>query len=820
MFKFIQRVFYKIEDLIIAFIVKIIRFFKSGKKGRLKKIFYILLALGMLTLAIFLIWFTSLKTPSLNAFDDKLLGQSAKIYDRTGTILLYDLSQKVRRSVVPLDKISPYIVKATVAIEDKDFYTHSGIRVRSLMRAVFRNITDGGYSEGGSTITQQVIKNSLLTKDKLLSRKIKEIFLAIKLEKTTSKDEIMHLYLNNSPYGGNIYGVEEAAELFFGKHAADVTLPEAAILASLPKAPSTYNPYSGKKDLLMERKNLVLEKMFENNYITKEELEEAKAEVVVFQPRNLGSIKAAHFVMYLKQQLEEKYGAKKLEEGGFTVISTIDYDMQKKAEEITLEYVKKNQKRFGAENASIVIMDPKTGQILTMVGSRDYFDEDIDGNYNVATAKRQPGSSFKPFVFATAFNKGFTDKTVLFDTPTEFSSGCTPNGVPKAAGVTCYNPQNYEGGFKGPMTIRAALGASRNIPAVKMAYLVGVQDVLDTAKAMGVEGLLGANNYGLSLALGAADVSVLDMTSAYGVFANDGIKNDVEGILRIEDSKGGILYETATSSKRVIPEQTARMMNDVLADPRARNSIFVLQYFKNDTVAVKTGTTNDSRDAWMLGYTPTVVMGAWMGNNDNRPMSQVASALTVGPLWKTIMDDLLTKVPKETFIKPEAVSSDIKPFMRGVYQTPEGVTHSELYWIDIDNPLGPQPSNPESDPSYYNWEASVYSGGELNPNAGGIDPNGTIGIGGVGVSILGKKYYLSKSESIQTAVSGMNDETLRVDYFVNGVKVGESSNPPYGINILLSSIPGLEPENELKIMEYRKSGGEPRVGVTGFTIAE
>ncbi|MEN9604793.1 MAG: hypothetical protein RJB39_478 [Candidatus Parcubacteria bacterium] len=805
------------EDLIIVVIVRFFKFFKKGK-GRLKKIFLIFLSLGMLVLAIFLIWFTSLKTPSLNAFDDKLLGQSAKIYDRTGTVLLYDLSQKVRRSVVPLEKISPYIVKATVAIEDKDFYSHSGIRVRSLLRAVFRNITDGGYSEGGSTITQQVIKNSLLTKDKLLSRKIKEIFLAIKLEKTTSKDEIMHLYLNNSPYGGNIYGVEEAAELFFGKHAADVTLAEAAVLASLPKAPSTYNPYGGKKDLLMERKNLVLKRMYEVGYITEEEMTTAQAETLVFQPRNLGSIKAAHFVMYLKEQLEEKYGAKKLEEGGFTVVSTINYEMQKKAEELVLEYVKKNQKRFGAENASVVVVDPKTGQILAMVGSRDYFDEDIDGNYNIATAKRQPGSSFKPFVYATAFNKGFTDKTVLFDTPTEFSSGCTPTGVPKEVDITCYNPQNYEGGFKGPMTVRNALGASRNIPAVKMAYLVGVNDVLDTAKAMGIEGLLGASNYGLSIALGAADVSLLDMTEAYAVFANDGIKNKPEGILKIEDNKGGLLYEFATSSKRVLPEQTARLMNSVLSDPRARNTIFVLSYFKNDVVAVKTGTTNNSRDAWMMGYTPTVAVGAWMGNNDNRPMNQLASALTVGPLWKSVMDDLLTKVPKESFVKPEEISSDTKPFMRGIYQTADGVAHSELYWVDIKDPTGSAPTNPEKDPSFYNWEASVYSGGEVVGSTTTVIPPGPGGIGPIGVSILGKRYYLSRNESIQTAVSGANTETLRIDYLINGVKVGESSNPPYSVNILLSSVPGLEPENELTIMEYRRSGGEPRVASTGFTI--
>ncbi len=803
------------EDIIISMIVGIYRFFKRRKGSTLRKIFLTLLSLGMLCIAIFAIWFTSLKTPSLNAFDDKLLGQSAKIYDRTGTILLYDLSQKVRRSVVPLDKISKNIVNATIAIEDADFYNHGGIRIKSIFRAALRNITSGGYSEGGSTITQQVIKNSLLTKEKTISRKIKEIFLAIKLEKTTSKDEIIHLYLNNSPYGGNIYGVEEASQLFFGKHAVDITLAEAAVLASLPKAPSTYNPYGTKKDLLIERKNLVLSKMYEYKMITEEEMKTAQAEQLIFQPRNLGSIKAAHFVMYLKDQLIEKYGEKKLEEGGFTVVSTIDYTMQKRLEDLVLDYVKKNQKKFNAENASVVVLDPKTGQILAMVGSRDYFDTEIDGNYNIATAKRQPGSSFKPFVFATAFNKGFTDKTVLFDTATEFSASCTPDHVPKFTGATCYNPQNYEGGFKGPMSIRMALGASRNIPAVKTAYLVGVQSIIDTAKSMGIEGLSTAENYGLSIALGAADVSLLDMVGGYSVFANDGVKNKIEGILVIKDNKDSVLYEVEPVTTRVLPEQTARLMNDILSDPIARNSIFVRNYFKNDVVALKTGTTNNSRDAWMIGYTPTIAVGAWMGNNDNRVMNQIASALIVGPLWKSIMDELLKTVPKESFVKPDTISSDVKPFMRGVYQTEEGVSHSELYWIDPKNPAGPSPSNPEKDPSFYNWERSIYVKEVVSTST--VDSTGSQSFK---ISIVGSKFYLSPQSSVRVQVSGTTQDTLRVDYYINGSKVSENSLAPFSAYIDLSKITDLDPENEIKAFEYKKAGGEPRVSSVGFTIQE
>ena len=816
--KMIKKVVYKLEDFAIVIIHKFVKFLKKLRKGKYftKKYIYktsgFIVAFLMLSGGLFMIWFSTLKTPDINVFDDKLLGQSAKIYDRTGNVLLYDLSQKVRRSVVPLDQISPYLKNATIAIEDNDFYQHRGIKLTSLTRAVLANITERGYSQGGSTITQQVVKNSLLTKDKKLTRKIKEIFLALKLEKNLTKDEILTLYLNNSPYGGNIYGVEEATQLFFDKKASDITLAEAAIIAALPQAPSTYNPYGGKKDLLLERKNLVLSNMYKLKMITEEEYNQAKAETVVFEPRNLGSIKAAHFVMYLKEQLEKKYGTEKLSEGGFKVISTIDYEMQKKGEDIAFEYVKKNQKRFNADNGAMVAIDPKTGQILAMIGSRDYFDTEIDGNFNVATAFRQPGSAFKPFVYATAFTKGFLPQTVLFDTATEFSSECTPGGTPKSTGAVCYNPQNYEGGFKGPMTIRMALGASRNIPAVKALYLVGIQSVLNTAKALGLSNLDNASRYGLSLALGSAEVSVLDMTSAYGVFANDGVRNAPTGILRIEDAKGEVLEEFTPAPKKVLEEQVARFMNDVLADVGARNSIFVRSYFKNDVVAIKTGTTNDSRDAWTVGYTPTIAMGAWMGNNNNKPMSQIASALIVSPMWKEYMDYLLTKVEKESFIKPDEVSSDTKPFLRGVYQTSEGVVHSELFWIDRDDITGPAPTSPARDPLFVNWESSIYTGE-------GEGSTGTPDSPGFKINFNGANMNLPKNGTVSVSTSGGDDQTLKVDYFVNGTRVGESAIAPFNYNLNLTLLSGIETENEIKAVEQRKDGST-RTATGYFTVQE
>jgi 1A family penicillin-binding protein len=819
MLKIIKKFINKLEDFVIFIITKTIKTFKRYRKSNsvfkvlLYRTFIVIIGLFMLSAGFFMIWFSTLKTPDINVFDDKLLGQSAKIYDRTGTVLLYDLSQKVRRSVVPLDQISPYIKNATIAIEDNNFYNHSGIKITSLFRAVLANITQGGYSQGGSTITQQVVKNSLLTKDKTLVRKIKEIFLSLKLEKNLTKDQILTLYLNNSPYGGNIYGVEEATQLFFNKKASDVTLAESAIIASLPKAPSTYNPYGGNKQILLDRKNQVLANMFKLKMITQEEYETAKNETLVFQPRNLGSIKAAHFVMYLKEQLEKKYGVEKLTTGGFKIISTIDYDLQKKGEDIVYDYVKSNQKKFNADNGSVVVIDPKTGQILSMIGSRDYFDTDIDGNFNIATAYRQPGSAFKPFVYATAFAKGFLPQTVLFDTPTEFSSECSPNSVPKTPETICYNPQNYEGGFKGPMTLRMALGASRNIPAVKLLYLVGVQPVINTAKSLGISNLDNASKYGLSLALGSAEVSVLDMTSAYGVFANDGIKNNVTGILKIEDMDGNMIEEYTPSPKKVLDSQVARLINDVLSDVVARNSIFVKNYFKSDTVAMKTGTTNNSRDAWTIGYTPTVVVGAWIGNNNNKPMNQIASALIVSPMWKQYMDYILTKVNKEDFTKPEEASSDTKPFLRGIYQDAEGVAHSELYWIDLDDITGPAPTNPAKNPLFYNFENSIYGGGLSN-----TDPNNTNSQL-LKISILGGGMSILKNSSLNLTVSGYDINTKQIDFFVNNVKVGSSLTPPYSYNINLQSLNNINPENEIKIVEY-KNDNTSKNTTSYFTIQE
>ena len=667
------------------------------------------LAVGIFLGGLFILWAASLKTPDLNSFDSRLAGISTKIYDRTGNILLYDVNQAVRRTVVPYDTISPYLKNATISIEDADFYEHSGINITSIIRSVFVNIANLEFKQGGSTITQQVIKNSLLTNEKTIPRKLKEWILAIKLERRTDKDFILNLYLNQTPYGGNIYGVEEASKAFFGKTSKDVSIAEASYIAAVAQAPTYYSPFGKHKDELDNRKNLVLKRMMDEGYITQEQHDQAKAEQVAFTPKATNSLKAPHFVMFIIEYLENKYGEETVQEGGLKVITTINYDMQAEAETMVKEYVTTNEKRLGAENASLVAIDPKTGQILTMIGSRDYFDKDIQGNFNVSTAHRQPGSSFKPFIYLADFNKGYTPDTILFDVKTEFNSNCSSAGIPLTDGAKCYHPPNYEGGYKGPLTMRAALAQSRNIPAVKALYLAGIEQVIDTASAFGINNLGDSRGYGLSLALGSAEVSPLEMTSAFATFGNNGARNPYTGILRVEDKAGNKLEEFKSDPVQVYPEEAVLQLNEVLSDPYARNSIFTLNFIPGRKVALKTGTTNDSRDAWILGYTPNIAVGAWMGNNDNSPMSQISSALIVGPLWQKFMIEILKDIPEESF-KASAYStedkSDLKPVLRGVWQTSDG-PHTILKYVDKDNPRGDEPRNPDRDPQYSLWETGI-----------------------------------------------------------------------------------------------------------------
>ncbi len=678
--------------------------FKFLKKQSLKRIILACLLLCFLFAGGILIWVATFEMPNLDNFAERKVVQSTKILDRTGRVILFDVHGEVTRTVVTLDRINDYVEKATIAIEDSNFQNHNGIEIKAIIRAVLTNIADGRpfSGQGGSTITQQVIKNALLTSDKKISRKLKEWVLAPRLESQLSKDQILEIYLNEIPYGGTVYGIQEASRRFFGKDAADLTLAESAYLASLPQRPTYYSPYGSNTDKLEDRKNKVLKEMLKNDFISQGEYDSAMSEKVEFQkPENFG-IKAPHFVFWVLQQIEEKYGIEAVEEGGLKITTTLDWELQEQAEEIVKKHALDNATRFNAENASIVATDPKTGEVLVMVGSRDYFDEQIDGKFNIATANRQPGSAFKPIVYAEAFNKGYRPETVVFDVPTEFSTSC-------ASGGNCYNPQNYDNLFRGPMSLRDALAQSVNIPAVKVLHLAGLRDSLSLAKKMGLETLGSADQYGLTLVLGGGEVRPLDMAAAYGVFANDGMKAKQLGILKVEDRKGKVLEENKPEQERIIPEQTARLISDVLTDNAARTPAFGSNSYLNlSGVAVKTGTTNDYRDAWIVGYTPEISVAAWAGNNDNRSMEKRVAGFIVAPMWNEFMQFAISKKPVSSFNSPDGIPEGTKPVIAGNWQhTNDGIVHSILHWVDRANPLGGEPRNPSSDSQYWLWESGV-----------------------------------------------------------------------------------------------------------------
>lgn len=643
--------------------------------------------------------------PDLDTLSTRRISESTRILDRTGQTVLHDLNPDVTRDIVGLDEISDTIEEATLAIEDSSFYHHNGISIPAIIRSLIVNIMVGSAAQGGSTITQQVVKNTLLTSEKSIIRKVHEWVLALKLEQQYTKDEILALYFNNTPYGGTLYGIESATRAFFGKSAKEVSLAEAAYLAALPQAPTYFSPYGNNREDLEIRKNYVLERMSILGYITKEEAEAAQNEEVVFSPQQNNSIIAPHFVFYIQQYLEEKYGPTVITQG-LEVTTTLDVDLQRVAEATVSKYALQNSVNFNAENAALVAMDPKTGQILSMVGSRDYFDPAIDGNYNIALASRQPGSSFKPFVYAAALAKGYTPDTAIFDIPTQFSTACDPSDVFNST-YPCYAPGNYDDKFRGPMTFTTAVAQSINIPAVKVMYLAGVDTVIDLATRMGITTLGEARQYGLSLALGAAEVRLLDMVSSYTVFAHDGIKNPTTGILKVVDSDGNVLEEFKEAPEQVLEAGVAHDISYMLSNNEARfpeyppNNPF---FFEGYDVAAKTGTTNDYRDAWTIGYTPSIVVGVWAGNNDNSPMVKEIAGYIVAPMWHEFMEHALTVTPQEYFAERQAIPEGAPAVLYGDYSSSSGV-HEILHFVNKNNPLGG--GNSRDDAQYRYWEYSL-----------------------------------------------------------------------------------------------------------------
>lgn len=799
------------------------------------KIVLVGVILGLLAGGGLLLWVSTLEMPSFDSFSERVVAKSTKIYDRTGEILLYDVYKDVKRQIVPFENISKNIKNATLAIEDNEFYQHAGVKPFSILRAFLVNLSAGENLQGGSTITQQLVKKALLTDEKLWTRKIKELILSLKLEKQLNKDEILNHYLNEMPYGGSIYGVEEASQAYFGQSAAELGVAESAYLAAMLKAPSYYSPFGKNKDKLDERKNVVINRMAELGFITPEEAAQEKTRKIEFLPKAERGIKAPHFVLWIREYLEEEYGEEALHARGLRVTTTLDWPMQEIAERVVGEYGASNKEQFNANNAALTAIDPKTGQILTMVGSKDYFNAEDDGNFNIALAHRQPGSSFKPFAYAEAFNKGFTPETMLFDLETQFDTSC-------ARGGNCYKPSNYDDKFRGPMSLREALAQSINIPAIKVLYLAGLRDTLNLAKNMGITSLGNANQYGLTLVLGGGEVSLLDMTSAYSVFANDGIRNPYTNILKIEDDKGNVLEEYAPRPNRVLPENTARLVSNILSDNAARIPSFApggpLE-FRTQAVAVKTGTTNDYKDAWILGYTPNLAAGAWAGNSNNTPMEKKVAGLIVAPLWRAFMDEALKLVPKEDFPAPEPTNPELLPVLRGYWQGGRGYfidkisgklateytppelreekvltqVHSILYWLDRRDdaqfPLWEEPIRRwvatqnirEDRDSDIPTEEDDIHGPEKLPRLRVLSPDDKL------------KYNPEQPISFRFSYQGVYP-LASLEFFFNEQYLGSSDQEPFAFSFRPSDYNPAQTRNELRVVAKDNVGNRNTVLVT------
>ncbi|MFA4975579.1 MAG: transglycosylase domain-containing protein [Candidatus Paceibacterota bacterium] len=819
---------------------------KGFKKSKFSKNFLLsIVGIFILIAGIILIWLSSLSIPDFHSFGDRKISNSTKIYDRTGEILLYDIHQDVKRTDISFEKMGINIKNATVAIEDSEFYNHGGIRITSIIRALLSNIFHVGIGGGGSTITQQLVKNTLLTQKVSYVRKIKEWFLAIKIDGSMPKEKILEYYLNENPYGGSVYGIEEASKTYFNKNASDLTIAEAAYLAAIPQSPTTLSPYGKNKNKLDTRKNLVLSRMLTLKFISEDEYNISKNEIVNFVPQTTTGIKAPHFVFFIKDYLEQKYGSGFVETGGLKVITTLDYNLQEKGEKIAKEGALQNEKDWNGSNTGIVAIDPKTGQILTMVGSRDYFDKTIDGNYNIATALRQPGSSFKPFIYATAFNEGFRPDTVLFDLLTEFQTTCDAygNATPGHSQSKCYMPVNYDNKTVGPISLRNALAQSRNIPAVKLFYLTGLNNSLKTAEDMGISTLTDISRYGLTLVIGGGEVSLLDMTSAYGVFANSGIKNQYTGILKIEDINGKVLETYSPSPKEILPKNTALTISDILSDNVARTPTFgasSILLIPGNTVAVKTGTTNSNKDAWTIGYTPSVVVGVWAGNNDNKPMKKGGSAVA-GPIWNKFITEALKVLPNEKFEEPNLdVDPKItKPILRGYWQgnenffidnisgklinefTPKETTeekvitnvHSILYWVNKSDILGTPPTNPGGDSQFNHWEIPVQNWWSQNSykykiTTSAQKPTEIDNIhNGLSLPIISiiepnisLRYALDQKIQLKITSSGYFP-LQKIDIFINNTFI-KTIRTPFNFSFIPEELDNIMSENELKIISY------------------
>lgn len=753
-----------------------------------------LLALGaagvlvMFILGGILFAYYAITLPSPDKLAKREVPESTKILDRNGK-LLYEVHGEVKRTRIPFDQIPKNIKDASLAIEDKDFYRHGGISITGIIRSVIINVLTVSKKQGASTITQQFVRNAVLTREKTFARKFKEIILSVELEQRYTKDQILESYLNEIPFGSNAYGVQAAAQTFFGKDARELTLAEAAYLAALPKAPTYFSPYGPHRSELDQRADTVLALMAEQGYISKSQKLAAQGETVNF--RDLGQgILAPHFVLYVQDLLAQKYGEVTVREGGLKVTTTLDLDLQKIAEEAVARQVPLNEKNYRAGNASLVAIDPKTGQILALVGSRDYFDRDHDGAVNVALRPRQPGSSFKPYVYATAFKQGMNPATLLFDLVTNFGE----------FGGKEYTPQDYDGGQRGAVSLRRALQGSLNIPAVKTLILVGIENAIDTAEALGITTLKDRSRYGPSLVLGGGEVKLLDHVSAFGVLAAGGVRHEPVSILKVEDKDGQELETWQKSRGReVLDRQVAYQINDVLSDNDSRIYIFGPNnrlYLPGRPVAAKTGTTQEYRDAWTVGYTPSLVAGVWVGNNNNSQMSGKADGSVVAaPIWNEFMRRALLGKPSENFPRPDGIVELPVDAVSGLLPTAYTPTTKTEIFASFNVPTKPDNVHQGSCLVYHSekpddpaWETPVrtwaLANGGCYPEAGNPSPAADLQI-----TIHAPEKITSLPWQVEAEV--VSPLPLKaVEFLLDGQPLGTLTQAPFLLTVAAGRAPG------------------------------
>jgi len=687
--------------------------------------FFLLLSFLALILLGFSLIFLAEGLPDPSIFDQRVIPESTKIYDRTGEILLYEIHGGEKRTIVETNEMSPYTIKTTLAAEDHNFYKHNGFSLKGFVRAMIHNLSHPGDLRGGSTITQQLARNAFLTIDQTLVRKLKEAILTVKIEKTYSKNQILAMYLNQINYGHNVYGIESASNFYYSKEAKNLTLAEAAYLTSLIQSPNYLSPFGNHLEDLEKRKSWILSRVKDLDYCSNEEVEEAKQEKVIFIPPKVG-FKAPHFVMYVRSLLYERFSEEELEKGGYTIITSLDMRLQNLAEELVEKYGNLNKERVGVKNLGLLAEDPKTGQILAMVGSRDYWNLEAEGNVNTTMSIRQPGSSFKPIVYATVFKKGFLPESIIFDAAIDgkIANFSTDPKNP-------YLVRNYDEKTRGPVTFRQALAQSLNIPSVKILYLAGIKNSIKTAQDFGITTLNDPpEHYGLSLVLGGGGVKLIEMVHAYTVFNQEGIYHPQISILKIKDKNNQTIKEFSLKNKVVLDSQIARLINSILSDNSARAPTFGWNnqlYFPDFQAAAKTGTDSEYRDAWTIGYTTSLASGVWAGNNDRSIVSRTGApgSMLAAPCWHEFMEKSIEFYPPTNFIEPLPYTNDqtIKysiSMLNGNYvntkeykniQTEEIISvneiHNILYYVNKDNILESPPTNPLDDPQFWNWEIPV-----------------------------------------------------------------------------------------------------------------